>query len=251
MSVYQKPPSGRLNRRVELSIVIPAYNEQARLLPTLQRISKYFDGRGVDYEVVVVDDGSQDHTLEIAKQFALGNHRIRVLHNVTNRGKGGAVRRGVAASRGERVLFTDTDLSTPIEELEKLTRRMNADSGMGVVIGSRGVQGAELKQHQPWYREIMGKTFNLLVQWIVFPGIRDTQCGFKLFGRDVARAAFRKMTIAGFGFDVEVLYLARKMGARIEEVPVVWTNALGSKVSPVRDSLRMFGDLLRIRLRHG
>jgi dolichyl-phosphate beta-glucosyltransferase len=250
MSVYQEPRAGRARKSSELSVVIPAYNEQARLLPTLERITRYFDGRGLDFEVVVVDDGSQDHTLEIARQFASRSQRIRVLHNVINRGKGGAVRRGVAASRGERILFTDTDLSTPIEELEKLATRMDADSRIGVVIGSRGVRGAELKLHQPWYREMMGKTFNLLVQLIVFPGIRDTQCGFKLFGRDVARKVFRQMTISGFGFDVEVLYLARKMGAKIEEVPVVWTNALGSKVSPVRDSLRMFGDLLRIRLRH-
>jgi dolichyl-phosphate beta-glucosyltransferase len=241
----------RSGRSPDLSIVIPAYNEQARLLPTLERITRYFGGRGLDYEVVVVDDGSRDQTLEIARQFAAQDRRIKVLHNVRNRGKGGAVRRGVAAARGRLVLFTDSDLSTPIEEFEKLNARLEADDRLGVVIASRAVPGAELVQHQPWYREVMGKTFNLLVRWLVLSGVRDTQCGFKLYRRDVARSAFRKMTILGFGFDVEVLYLARKGGARIEEVPVIWANALGSKVSPLRDSLRMFGDLLRIRLRHG
>lgn len=244
-------PGASIKKNPALSVVIPAYNEDARLLPTLQRITEYFSDLRMEYEIVVVDDGSRDDTARIARQFALENRRVRVLRNAKNRGKGGAVRRGVAAARGRRILFTDSDLSTPIEEFKNMNERMDLDPRLGVVIASRAVRGATLRQHQPFYREWMGKTFNAFVQLMVFPGIKDTQCGFKLFRRKVAREVFRRMTIRDFGFDVEILYLAKKRGETIAEVPVVWVNAAGSKVSPLRDSLRMFADLIRIKRRHG
>lgn len=251
MSAYPEPRAGRSANQPDLSVVIPAYNEQARLLPTLERVARYLTDQGLEYEIIAVDDGSRDQTLEIARRFAAQNPRVRVLSNRKNRGKGGAVRRGVAAARGRRILFTDSDLSTPIEEFGKLNARMEADDRIGVVVASRAVPGAQLKRHQPFYREWMGKIFNVFVQLMVFRGIRDTQCGFKLFRREVARDVFRSMTIPDFGFDVEILYLARKLGVAIAEVPVVWINAPGSKVSSVRDSLRMFRDLIQIKLRHG
>lgn len=231
------------------SVVIPAYNEEARLEKTMRTVLEYFQGRGEPFELILVDDGSRDQTCFKARGFQGAHPEVRVLRNARNRGKGASVRRGVAAARGEWILFTDADLSTPIQELENLSAALPPEGG--VAIASRGLRQARIRVHQPFYREWMGKTFNWMVRGLVLPGIHDTQCGFKLFSRGTARPVFLKCTIPRFGFDVEILYLARRQGAVLAEVPVQWNHSQGSKVSPLRDAAQMFLDLFRVRLRHG
>jgi len=222
-----------------LSVVVPALNEEDRLPRTLERIVSHLGRRREGYELVVVDDGSRDRTAERAK--AAG---AIVLRNETNRGKGYAVRRGMLAARGSRRLMTDADLSTPIEELDRLCARM--DEGHDVVIGSRALPGARIEVRQPWYRENTGRFFNLFVRALAVPGVTDTQCGFKLFSEAAARDVFSSARLDGFSFDVEALFLARRKGYRIAEVPVVWRNDAASRVSLLRGFLA-FPDLLRIR----
>ena len=207
-----------------LSVVVPALNEEDRLPRTLERIVSHLGRRREGYELVVVDDGSRDRTAERAQ--AAG---ATVLRNETNRGKGYAVRRGMLAARGARRLMTDADLSTPIEELDRLCARM--DEGHDVVIGSRALPGARIEVHQPWYRENMGRFFNLFVRALAVPGVTDTQCGFKLFSGSAARDVFSSGRLDGFSFDVEVLFLARRKGYRIAEVPVIWRNDAATRVS--------------------
>jgi len=222
-----------------LSVVVPALNEEERLPRTLERIASYLGGRGGGYEVLVVDDGSRDRTAERAAAAGAA-----VLRNEANRGKGFAVRRGMLAARGARRLMTDADLSTPIEELERLCALM--DDGHDVVVGSRALPGARIEVRQPWYRENTGRLFNLFVRALAVPGVKDTQCGFKLFSAAAARDVFSAARLDGFSFDVEALYLARRKGYRIAEVPVVWRNDAASRVSLVRGFLA-FPDLVRIR----
>ena len=222
-----------------LSVVVPALNEEDRLPRTLERITSHLGRRGGAYEVLVVDDGSRDATA--ARAEAAG---AVVLRNDGNRGKGFAVRRGMLAARGARRLMTDADLSTPIEELDRLSARM--DEGCDVVIGSRAMAGARIEVRQPWYRENSGRLFNLFVRALAVPGVRDTQCGFKLFSAAAARDVFSAARLDGFSFDVEALFLARQKGYRIAEVPVRWRNDAASRVSLVRGFLA-FPDLLRIR----
>ena len=226
-----------------LSVVIPAYNEAERLPRTLARLNAYLEARGFPYEIVVVDDGSSDGTAERAR--AAGGSHVTVLRHEPNRGKGYAVRRGMLAAGGALRLMTDADLSTPIEELTRLEASL-AD-GHDVAIGSRGVAGAIIEVHQPWYRESMGRLFNVLVRLLALPGLRDTQCGFKLFTAAAAESAFGPACLDGFSFDVEVLYIARRRGLRIAEVPVTWRNDAGTRVSLVRGGLA-FLDVVRIRL---
>ncbi len=238
---------GDQQSRPRLSIVIPAYNESRRLPRSLRSIVQHFEQTSERFEVIVVDDGSLEPITQTSiPGFAPG--RLRVLRNRRNRGKGASIRRGVAAAKGEWILFTDADLSTPIWELNTLERA--AADGADVAIASRAAAGARVQKHQPLYREFMGKVFGVLVRLLVLPDIWDTQCGFKLFRREMARKIFNRMTITRFGFDVEVLFLARKLGAKITEVPVEWHNSAESKVSPLRDSVQMFLDLFRIRIRH-
>lgn len=233
---------------VELAIVIPAYNEEQRLPKTLSVIAEYFSRRRRFCELIIVDDGSRDNTEKIAREFKFPAGRLRVLVNRRNRGKGASIRRGIAAARAELVLFTDADLSTPIGELETMENALRL--GADVVIASRAVKGSRITTGQPVYRKLMGKIFNQFVQVLLLPGIHDTQCGFKLFRRAIARRIFYHTTIARFGFDAEILYLARRLKARIAEVPVEWHNVLESKVSPLKDSFQMFLDLFRIIYRH-
>ncbi|HMB53221.1 MAG TPA: dolichyl-phosphate beta-glucosyltransferase [Thermoanaerobaculia bacterium] len=230
---------------MDVSVVIPAYDEAARLGATLDRVTGWLAGRGGSWEVLVVDDGSRDATVEVAEAHA--GRGVRVLRQPENRGKGAALRAGVLASRGDRVLLTDADLSTPIEELEKL----EAHAGeAALVVGSRAVPESEIPVRQPLYRELMGKTFNLLVRIFAVGGISDTQCGFKLIDGDVARSLFADMTIDRFAYDVELVWLAKKRGHQVREVGVVWVNEPNSKVDPVRDSLRMLWDVVTLRWRH-
>lgn len=230
---------------VELSVVIPAYNEATRLGPSLVRALDYLERRGRPYEVLVVDDGSSDRTAEVAE--ASGSAVVRVLRHPANRGKGAAIRTGVLASRGARVLLSDADFSTPIEEIEKLEPHLAAAE---LVLGSRAVSGAQIERRQPFYRELMGKVFNRLIRLLGVHGLRDTQCGFKLVEGTAARRLASEMTVDGFAYDVELVWLARQRGYRVVEVGVVWADSPDSRVSPIRSSLAMFRDVIRIRLRH-
>jgi dolichyl-phosphate beta-glucosyltransferase len=230
-----------------LSIVIPCYNEEARLPRTIEQVEQYLDGKDLSYELILVDDGSSDGTRKVMDAAAERNRSVRLEALPRNRGKGRALAEGVAVAKGSEVLVTDADLSTPIEELPKLQAEL--DRGAGVAIASRAVKGSRVEISQPFYRVLMGKAFNLLVQAVLLPGIWDTQCGFKLFRADVAHEAFAELTTDGFGYDPEVLYRAKKRGVRIAEVPVVWRNSAPTKVSPIKSSLDMFRHVLRIRFR--
>ncbi len=229
----------------QLSIVIPCYNEEQRLPRTIARIERYLADKGVSYELILVDDGSSDGTRKIMDEAAERNRSVRLEALPHNRGKGRALAEGVAASRGAEILVTDADLSTPIEELDKL--RAELRKGAGVAIGSRALRGSRVEVSQPIYRVLMGKAFNILVQAVLLPGIWDTQCGFKLFRADVAHDAFAALTTDGFGYDPEVLYRAKKRGVKIAEVPVVWRNSAPTKVSPIKSSIDMFRHVMRIR----
>lgn len=226
----------------ELSVVIPAYNEAGRLPPTLGRLRAYLDARGRAYEIVVVDDGSSDGTAQAARQA--GGAVVTVVVNATNRGKGHAVRRGMLAARGARRLLCDADLSTPIEQLERLEAQ--AEQGHEVVIGSRALPGAQVEIRQTGFRENVGRLFNLLVRLLALRGVRDTQCGFKLFSAAAAEGVFRVARLDGFVFDVEALFLARRQGRRIAEVPVVWRNDAASRVSFSKGA-RAFLEIARVR----
>jgi dolichyl-phosphate beta-glucosyltransferase len=233
--------------RPRLSVVIPAYNEEQRLPRTIEQIERYLDGKGVSYELILVDDGSTDGTRQVMDAAAERNKNVRLEALAINRGKGGALAAGVAIAGGDEVLVTDADLSTPIEELEKLEAALKA--GAGVAIASRAVSGSKVEIPQPIYRVLMGKVFNLIVQFVLLPGIWDTQCGFKLFRADIAKPAFAALTTDGFGYDPEVLYLAKRRGVKIVEVPVVWRNSAPTKVMPIRSSLDMFKHVVRVRFK--
>jgi dolichyl-phosphate beta-glucosyltransferase len=231
---------------MKLSVVVPCYNEEQRLPRTIELIERFLDARGGLYELILVDDGSADGTRKVMEQAAARHAGVRIVAMPRNRGKGRALAEGVKVSQGETVLVTDADLSTPIEELEKLEAALA--SGAGIGIASRSVKGSRVELAQPIYRVLMGKAFNLIVQAVLLPGIWDTQCGFKLFRGDVARDVFAGLTTDGFGYDPEVLYLAKRKGVRIAEVPVVWRNSAPTKVMAVRSSLDMFRHVLRVRL---
>ena len=231
---------------MKLSVVVPAYNETQRIIPSLEEILRYLTTRDDACEILVVDDGSTDGTAELVAERFADEPRLRVLAYTPNRGKGHAVRFGLRHARGDWVLFSDADLSTPIEQLEPMLAA--AEAGADVVIGSRALGGAEIRQRQPFYREAGGKLFNLLVRLCVLPDLHDTQCGFKLFRRSSIEPVLADLGIDGFAFDVEILAMARARGARIAEVPVVWTNSPSSRVR-MSAALRAYADLLRIRRR--
>ena len=231
--------------RCDISVVIPAYNEAERLGSTLERTVDYLSRRGLSYEVVVVDDGSRDRTVQVAEAFA--DRGVRVIRHEQNRGKGAAIKTGVLASRGAEVLLSDADASTPIEELERLQRKLPEAP---VVLGSRAVAGADIRQHQPFYRELMGKTFNRIIRLVGAHGLYDTQCGFKLLQGEVAREIGAELTVDGFAYDVELVWLARRHGYRVVEVGVIWVDSPDSRVDPVRSSLAMLRDVVRMRIRH-
>jgi len=233
--------------RPYLSVVIPAFNEEARLGASLDRIFAYLEGRGVLAEVLVVDDGSTDGTSTLARA-ALKGKRGTVLVNPENRGKGHAVRRGVLAASGNWVLMTDADLSSPIEEYEKLAAAAR-DHDLDVAFGSRGLPDSRIEVRQNPVRELMGKTFNLAIRAATGLPFRDTQCGFKLMDRRRTRPIFERMAVDRFAFDVELLFLCVRFGLRVREVPVVWRDAAGSRVSMLTSPLNMLFDLARVRWR--
>ncbi len=233
-----------------LSVVIPAYNEEERLPETLDRITEFFDKNGTNVEIVVVNDGSKDSTRRIIQKYSRTYKGIFLVNNTSNRGKGYSAKRGVLKATGDLILFSDADLSTPIEEYFKL--KTYIDKGYDIAIGSRRIKGADIKIQQPLHRRFLGRGFGLLTEIYAVKGIKDTQCGFKLFKRDIAKSIFERQKIDGFSFDVEVLFLANKLfNARIKEVPVTWINsAAASKVNAAKETFRMFRDLIKVRLLH-
>jgi dolichyl-phosphate beta-glucosyltransferase len=233
-----------------LSVVVPAYNEGSRLPATLDRVAAYLGRRGEDSEILVVNDGSQDGTAEVARRFAethaLPRLSIRLLDNPGNRGKGYSVRHGMLEAGGDWALFSDADLSSPIEEFEKLLAAAES-GGYDVAIGSRALDRSLIGVHQSVFRENAGRIFNAFMRILTGLPFKDTQCGFKLFRRTAARAIFGRQRLERFGFDVELLYLARKLGFRAVEVPVRWNHSEATRVRMLRDSLDMFLDLWRVR----
>ena len=233
-----------------LSIVVPAYNEAARLGGSLQEIIRYLNDTRESSEVIVVDDGSTDETAEIARQVLQDSGVVstRVVRYEENRGKGYAVRLGLLEAQANIALFSDADLSTPLEETPKLIEPI-ADGKIDIAFGSRALDRSLIGQHQPWRREQAGRIFNLLVRLATNLPFWDTQCGFKAFRVDVCRPIFEAARIDGFAFDVELLYLAQRAGLRICEIPVRWNDAEGSKVRFLQDSLRMLREVIALRTR--
>jgi glycosyltransferase involved in cell wall biosynthesis len=233
-------------RPTSLSIIIPAYNERSRLPVTLERIIAYMKSAGwQQWEIIVVDDGSTDGTGEVAEAAHNTNSGIRVLRNPGNRGKGYAVRHGMLDSKMDWRLLTDADLSAPIEELEKLWNAVKTGAAE-IAIGSRALDRSLIGVHQPGFRETAGKMFNFVMRCFIGLHIRDTQCGFKLFRGDTAGPVFERQQIERFGFDVEALFVAQKLGFRIAEIPVRWNHVDGSKVGMLNGA-QSFVDLAKIR----
>ncbi len=232
-----------------ISLVVPAYNEQGRLPATLEKLREYLARQSFSYEVLVVDDGSLDGTADLVEKAAADFPGLRLLRE-PHRGKGHAVRQGMLAAEGRYVMFCDADFSMPVEEVPHFPEAMLGPQA--IAIASREVKGAR-RIGEPKHRHLMGRVFNLIVRVLAVPGLQDTQCGFKCFSRDAAQRIFRMQVIDGFGFDVEVLYVARKLGLGITEVPISWYYSPSSRVDPIRDTLRMFNDVLQVRAndRHG
>jgi dolichyl-phosphate beta-glucosyltransferase len=234
--------------RPNLSIIIPAFNEEKRLGRTLSRIREYLGNQGLrseQVEVIVVDDGSTDRTIQVAHEWEQQFPGLRIVSNGKNHGKGYSVRHGVLEARGDIALFTDADLSSPIEESEKLFAAIRA--GSDVAIGSRAIDRSLIFAHQSQFREVAGMIFNGFVRLLTGLRLQDTQCGFKAFLTQPSRIVFEQQRIEGFGFDPEILFLAGRHGLKIAEVPVRWAHDPATKVHVFRDSLRMFVDLLYIR----
>jgi len=227
-----------------VSIIIPAYNEEVRLPRSLKQIVEFAQGQSEPIEVLVVENGSRDRTTEIAEAFAVQYPFIRVLHSA--KGKGVAVQAGMMAGQGRYLFMCDSDLSMPITELPKFLPPLCCQD-YDVAIGSREGPGAH-RYNEPGYRHLMGRVFNLVVRALAVPGFQDTQCGFKSFRREVAREVFAEQTMTGWSFDVEALYIALRRGYRVVAIPIDWYADDDSKIDPVRDTLHMVRDLLRIRI---
>ncbi len=234
-----------LKTSYSISIVIPAYNEGARLGPTLDRVLSFIRHEGWDAEVIVVDDGSRDHTADVVYSYAESYGIVRLVKNPGNRGKGYSVRNGVLNAEGDIVLFTDADLSAPIEEAPKLLAAL--DAGADIAIGSRWVRSELQTQRQSMTRQVLGRAFNLMLGMVLRLDFKDTQCGFKAFRRSAAKPIFRRQKIEGWGFDPEILFLARQLGFKVVEVPVLWGHDSGTRIHPFVDGARMVEEMLRIR----
>ena len=227
------------------SIVIPAYNESARLGATLEKVLAFVHSQRWDAEVIVVNDGSRDDTAEIVRTFAAKDAALRLVENPGNRGKGYSVRNGMLNARGQIVIFSDADLSSPIEEAAKLVRTL--EEGADVAIGSRWLRAETQTQRQPLYRQLFGRIFNLLLRLTLGLQFKDTQCGFKAFKQPAAQAIFPLQRIERWGFDPEILFLARKFGFKVQEVPVLWGHSGGTRIHPLTDGSRMFLEMLHVR----
>jgi glycosyltransferase involved in cell wall biosynthesis len=227
------------------SIVIPAYNESARILPTLESVVSSVRSNHWDAEVIVVNDGSTDSTAALVRQFAPSAPELRLLENPSNRGKGYSVRNGLLHAQGEIVMFTDADLSAPIDEAGRLFSAIEA--GADIAIGSRWLATSRQTHRQPFYRQFFGRCFNLLTRAVMRLPYADTQCGFKAFTRDAAQTVFQLMTIERWGFDPEILFIARKRKFKVTEVPVSWAHDARSRISYLRDGLQMLKELAIVR----
>ena len=227
------------------SIVIPAYNESSRIRPTLDELLRYSQQRNWDAEILVVDDGSRDDTAQIVRDYGKSHPQILLVENPGNRGKGFSVRNGMLHARGEVCLFTDADLSSPIGEAQKLFDAIAA--GADIAIGSRWLRAELQTERQPVYRQLFGRIFNLVLRVFLGLSFADTQCGFKAFRRDAVQRIFPLQKIERWGFDPEILFLARRLGLVVKEVPVLWAHSEGTRLHPFRDGLRMFVEVLRIR----
>jgi len=227
------------------SIVIPAYNESARLVTTLEKVLTYVHQQGWNAEVIVVNDGSKDNTAEIIRSFAEKDPAVHLVENPGNRGKGYSVRNGMLHAEGRIVIFSDADLSSPIEETPKLLQALEA--GADIAIGSRWLRAETQTQRQPLHRQLFGRIFNLLLRMTLGLQFADTQCGFKAFKRPAVEAIFPLQKIERWGFDPEILFLAKKFGYKIKEVPVAWGHSGGTRIHPLRDGSRMFMEMLHIR----
>ncbi|MFN2569056.1 MAG: dolichyl-phosphate beta-glucosyltransferase [Candidatus Dormibacteria bacterium] len=230
-----------------LSLIIPAFDEEDRLPATLTRVREYLDRAGESYEVIVVDDGSVDATVETAEMVARSWPELQVMRLAANTGKGAAVRLGMLAARGSHRAFSDADLSTPMEELPRL--RAHLGGRCQVAIGSRAIAESRIEVHQPAHRELMGRAYNRMLQLVALPGISDSQCGFKVFTDVAATTCFEALRSPRFGFDAEVLLCARRHCWEIAEVPVRWRHVEASRVRSLRDSSHMLYDLARLRIK--
>jgi dolichyl-phosphate beta-glucosyltransferase len=227
------------------SIVIPAYNESSRIRPTLDEILRYVKEHNWDTEIIVVNDGSRDDTAQIIREYGRLHPQIRLVENPGNHGKGYSVRNGMLHARGDVCLFTDADLSSPISEAQKLFDTIA--SGSDIAIGSRWLRTELQTERQPLYRQLLGRIFNLVLRVVLGLNFADTQCGFKAFRREAAQRIFPLQRIERWAFDPEILFLARKLGFAVKEVPVVWAHSEGTRLHPFRDGLRMFVEVLHIR----
>lgn len=227
------------------SFVIPAYNESGRIRPTLDKILDAIGAQGWDAEVLVVDDGSRDDTADIVREYASRHPEVRLVQNPGNHGKGYSVRNGMLHAAGKICLFTDADLSSPISEAQKLFDAIAA--GADIAIGSRWLRVELQTERQPFYRQIFGRVFNLLLRIVLGLHFKDTQCGFKAFRHEAAQCIFPLQKIERWGFDPEILFLARRAGLKTLEIPVIWAHSEGTRLHPFRDGMRMFVDVMHIR----
>ena len=237
--------AGAVGLYPKYTIVIPAYNERARIVPTLEAVVACVRHHRWDAEVVVVNDGSTDNTADLVRRFALNAPEVRLMENPCNRGKGFSVRSGLLHAQGEIVMFTDADLSAPIEEAARLFDAIA--EGADIAIGSRWLATSRQTHRQPLYRQIFGRCFNLLTRMVMRLPYADTQCGFKAFTRDAAQTVFQLMTIERWGFDPEILFIARKRRFRVKEVPVSWAHDARTRISYLRDGLQMLEELAIVR----
>lgn len=237
-----------IDNKHALSIVIPVYNEERRIRDTIVKIKDYFNKRGVSYEIIVVDDGSTDKSLQVIREVCSQDvPHLHFLHNMKNMGKGFSVKRGMLFARGDIILFTDADLSVPIEEYEKFERAIR--DGYDVAIGSRGLKDSKKLVAQGFLRDRLGKLFGKIVKIMLLPDIDDSQCGFKVFKREAAHFLFYWQTIYGFGFDPEILYLARRHNYKYTEIPVIWINSFDSKLKVMKDTFRIGFELFKVKLK--
>ena len=236
---------GKLGAPPSIGVVIPAYNEADRIVPTVRSVVEWLRGEGRLFEVLVVDDGSVDRTSEIVDSLRAEFSELRLIRLAQNHGKGYAVRSGALNSRCDLILMCDADLATPIQELVRLEQAIA--SGADLAIGSRELRAPDVSVDARWYRRVAGRTFHAFVELLAVRGYRDTQCGFKLFRGSVAQDLFSRMRMNGFSFDVELLVMAQRCRYRVEEVPVNWAHRSGSRINLLTDSARMLADLVRIR----
>jgi len=231
-----------------LSLIIPAYNEEKKIPATLENISKFLAQKEYTYEIIVVNDGSADNTHKVTEYFASTNKNVSILDNSKNEGKGASLKKGILASKGEYILFMDADYSTPIEEIDNMLSLLTQDSRYDFLIGSRYAEGANILRNEPLFRILLGRIYHYLVKVLLLGGIRDYNCGFKLYRKNVAKDLFPRLNCKGYAFDAELLYLAKHLSYRYKEMPITWKHNPDSKVKPFIDGVKTFFSLIRIKI---